>query len=167
MAKKKGPTVGPNQQNLHVYQRLNFLHQAATLMSTLRIPNPPQSTQPVDTPSKQVNKKWKRAVHTPTTLYPLGQYYNSTMKKIGKRLVLRLDPTIKRTVCKQCDTSLIPAMTCSNHVESQPEIAIVTTCSVCGTYKRFVARKAYALFSEQPDNYTNKLIGNSQQDQQE
>ena len=30
---------------------------------------------------------------------PLARFYISTMVNIGKRLVIRLDPSIKRTIC--------------------------------------------------------------------
>lgn len=68
MGKKKGNN-GPNQEHLQIYQRMNFLYQASHLMTTLV---PPETAT---------------AQHG--SLAPLGRYYNHTMKRISKRLLLR------------------------------------------------------------------------------
>ncbi|KAI9004811.1 RNAse P Rpr2/Rpp21/SNM1 subunit domain-containing protein [Phycomyces nitens] len=155
MAKKKQGIQGANQQHLQAYQRMNYLNQAATLMSTIIIPIHNQ-------PTILKNKKW-HSNKSINTLHPLGQYYNTTMKKIGRRLVFRLDPSIKRNVCKQCDSTLVPALTSSVHVTSRPETAVITTCKVCGTTKEFLAREKHSLFSERPENIVNRVNPNKEQ----
>ncbi|KAL0077738.1 RNAse P Rpr2/Rpp21/SNM1 subunit domain-containing protein [Phycomyces blakesleeanus] len=153
MAKKKQGIPGANQQQLQTYQRMNFLHQAATLMSTIILPTQNQ-------PTTLKNKKWSNTKST-HTLHPLGQYYNSTMKKIGRRMVFRLDPNVKRTICKQCDSTLVPGLTSSIHVTSRPETAVITTCKVCGTTKKFLARKKHSLFSNRPENLVDRANPNA------
>ncbi|KTF85511.1 hypothetical protein cypCar_00040862 [Cyprinus carpio] len=41
----------------------------------------------------------------------LARFYCFTQKTISKRLVLRQDPSVKRTVCKKCCALLIPGVT--------------------------------------------------------
>lgn len=68
MGKKKGNN-GPSQEHLQIYQRMNFLYQASNLMTTLVQPESPTAKH--------------------GSLAPLGRYYNNTMKRISKRLLLR------------------------------------------------------------------------------
>ncbi|PKC60239.1 Rpr2-domain-containing protein [Rhizophagus irregularis] len=79
MGKKKEKNSEPRLiQHREIYQRMNFLYQAATLM---------------------------------TTITSLGRFYINTMKTIGTKQVLRIDPSIKRTICKRCETILLPGVT--------------------------------------------------------
>ncbi|KAG2219139.1 hypothetical protein INT45_000511 [Circinella minor] len=139
MAKKKATNQGPTQQHLQAYQRMNFLHQASILMSTTIVPT-------IDN-NMNNNKKSSEL----KSLAPLGRYYNNNMKKIGRKLVLRSDPSVKRTICKRCDTALIPALTATVRIKGTPT-ATVTTCKICGTQKRLVANPKYQLFNEKSEN---------------
>ena len=94
MGKKKQKNSEPRLiQHREIYQRMNFLYQAATLMTTITTDTQPQ------TPSNSKN------------LASLGRFYVNTMKTIGTKQVLRIDPSIKRTICKRCDTILLPGVT--------------------------------------------------------
>ncbi|KAI9313114.1 RNAse P Rpr2/Rpp21/SNM1 subunit domain-containing protein [Dichotomocladium elegans] len=132
MGKKKGAAAGPSQEHLQIYQRMNYLYQAATLMSTIGH----QQTQ----------------TKSDVSTVPLGRYYNNTMKKIGKRLLLRADPTIKRTICKRCDTTLIPTLTATVRAH---ERASMIQCKTCGTQKKLATGKQM-LFSQQEEHILKK-----------
>ncbi|KAI9249126.1 RNAse P Rpr2/Rpp21/SNM1 subunit domain-containing protein [Phascolomyces articulosus] len=134
MGKKKAANQGPNQQHLQAYQRMNFLYQASILMSTTLI-----------------SSNDKESSGKPQSLVPLGRYYNSNMKKIARKLVLRSDPSVKRVICKRCDTALLPVLTASVRTRGKPT-ATVSTCKMCGTQKRFVANPKYQLFNDNPEN---------------
>uniref|UniRef100_A0A8C4QW06 Ribonuclease P 21 subunit n=1 Tax=Eptatretus burgeri TaxID=7764 RepID=A0A8C4QW06_EPTBU len=41
----------------------------------------------------------------------LVRFYMHTMKTIGQRLVLKLAPSIKRNICKTCNSLLVPGVT--------------------------------------------------------
>lgn len=71
---------------------------------------------------------------------PLARFYISTMVNIGKRLVIRLDPSIKRTICKHCHSLLVEGITMKTRISSRRETHVVKTCLYCGNIKRFLAR---------------------------
>ncbi|XP_037699060.1 ribonuclease P protein subunit p21 isoform X2 [Choloepus didactylus] len=66
------------------FQRLNFLYQAAHCVLA-------------QDPENQA----------------LARFYCHTEKIIAKRLVLRRDPSVKRTLCRGCSSLLIPGLTCT------------------------------------------------------
>ncbi|ORX45261.1 hypothetical protein DM01DRAFT_360705 [Hesseltinella vesiculosa] len=57
-------------------------------------------------------------------LHPLARYYNTNMKKIGRRLVIRVDPHIKRSICKRCDTPLLPVATSTTRSKEDHTLCI-------------------------------------------
>ena len=71
---------------------------------------------------------------------PLARFYIYTMKGISKRLVIKLDPSIKRTICKHCDSLLVAGITMRVRVSSRREPHIVETCLYCNNQKRYLAR---------------------------
>lgn len=108
MARKK-PAQQRSQainENLQAYQRMNFLYQAAMLMTTMNpkatretVPETMQATTtqtttqvmthatlPLTKPKKPAY--WSRDANH--NLVPLGRFYVNSMKTVGKRLVLRL-----------------------------------------------------------------------------
>ncbi|CAG8559336.1 8362_t:CDS:2 [Diversispora eburnea] len=66
------------------------------------------------------------------------------MKNIGTKQVLRIDPSIKRNLCRKCDTLLLPGIT--------SQVRMKFRCVECNATKKFVARKGHILFSEKPEN---------------
>ncbi|KAI8613151.1 RNAse P Rpr2/Rpp21/SNM1 subunit domain-containing protein, partial [Chytriomyces sp. MP71] len=53
---------------------------------------------------------------TSASLASLSRFYARNMKQVGARMVLRLDPSVKRAVCKRCDSILIPGLSASVEV---------------------------------------------------
>ncbi|CAO3592505.1 unnamed protein product [Absidia cylindrospora] len=138
---------------------MNFLSQAASLMAMLSNPIPAHQQQPQPQPDRLHRRSYRKDLvfqEDHSGFHSLSRYYNTTLKKIGQRMVLRLDPHLKRTICRQCDTSLIPAMTSTIRVQSRPETATVTTCNICGEEKRLVAQPQYRLYNDRPDVHFNR-----------
>ncbi|KAI8062210.1 RNAse P Rpr2/Rpp21/SNM1 subunit domain-containing protein [Gongronella butleri] len=140
MAKKKAPQ-GPSQQHQQIYQRMNFLYQASHLLASMSDPMPSNSNDSAD-PAGLARQH---------QLHPLARYYNANMKKIGRRLVIRVDPHIKRRICKRCDSPLIPALTSTVRVKAQPEPTMVTRCSSCGTQRSLRLDASHTLCIDRPD----------------
>ncbi|KAJ1985410.1 hypothetical protein H4R34_000064 [Dimargaris verticillata] len=90
---------------------------------------------------------------------PLARIYSRHMKRIGKRMVIRIDPAVKRTLCTFCETLLVPGITCHNRVQNAPQTAAQVQCMKCGHLRTFVANPRHCLFSENPDNYTLLDLG--------
>ncbi|KAJ1974164.1 hypothetical protein H4R35_003747 [Dimargaris xerosporica] len=84
----------------------------------------------------------------------LARIYSRQMKRIGKRMVIRIDPAVKRTLCTFCETLLVPGITSHNRVQNTPQTAAQVQCMKCGHIRTFVANPRHCLFSENPNNYT-------------
>ncbi|KAI8972332.1 hypothetical protein BDB01DRAFT_810277 [Pilobolus umbonatus] len=93
--------MGKEKGNVAI-DRLNFLHQASLLMSTIQY-------TPSTTPTITQVPHYKG--DPPGTVLGPARYFTHTMQYMSRRLVMRLDPTIKRTQCKRCETPLLPALT--------------------------------------------------------
>ncbi|XP_005098148.1 ribonuclease P protein subunit p21 [Aplysia californica] len=105
-----------------IYQRVNFLHQAAKLVLK-------------QDPSN----------------YGLCRYYISTMRTVAEKHVIRIHPAIKRTYCKHCNVILLSGQTCRIRSRSTSEPHTVVTCLLCGTIKRFMWRASYQLWLDKPE----------------
>ena len=71
---------------------------------------------------------------------PLSRFYIYTMRGISQRLVIKIDKSIKRTICKHCNSLLVPGITMTVRVSSKRETHIVETCLFCNNQKRYLAR---------------------------
>lgn len=86
----------------------------------------------------------------------LSRGYNRNLDLIAKKTVIKLSPHIKRTLCKKCNTMLIPGLTMSMYIEnlskqkSQHNDVFVNKCLNCGKCKRFPVGKDrnYILFTD-------------------
>ncbi|CAB4432901.1 unnamed protein product [Rhizophagus irregularis] len=178
MGKKKEKNSEPRLiQHREIYQRMNFLYQAATLMTTISanitqpspiLPTTSTSQQPsllysFSDQEQELQQGQSKIIKSNATtnktnldntknLASLGRFYINTMKTIGTKQVLRIDPSIKRTICKRCETILLPGVTSKVRIKSRPEPHLQVMCTECNTSKNYSARKGYQLFSEKPEN---------------
>ncbi|KAF8893573.1 RNAse P Rpr2/Rpp21/SNM1 subunit domain-containing protein [Infundibulicybe gibba] len=111
---KKGrdeiPSVN-NVSNRDIVQRLNFLYQAGTYLNTL-------ASIPTGTSSEvQGLRKRRRKRCPPTSIHDLGKTYIDTMKIVGQKATAKMDPAVKRSICKGCSAVLIPGATMSIRVK--------------------------------------------------
>ncbi|XP_067254710.1 ribonuclease P protein subunit p21 [Chanodichthys erythropterus] len=127
-----------NIKDKEAYQRLNFLYQAAHCV----LAQNPENTE-------------------------LARFYCFTQKTISKRLVLRQDPSVKRTICKKCCTLLVPGVTSTVRQKRGPrrQRKTVVRCLSCGLTKRFPNNPKYKLWVDQPEaqleNQTSQDAGPS------
>lgn len=123
---KKNRKPGPGQvQHREIYQRMNFLYQAATLMTTTITSNTNDNrkrgrhsvisdrnmSSGTDFDNNDTSNGKGGGSDKSDGLIPLGRFYVNTMKTIGTKQVLRIDPSIKRNLCRRCDTLLLPGVT--------------------------------------------------------
>ncbi|KAE9408793.1 Rpr2-domain-containing protein [Gymnopus androsaceus JB14] len=104
MAKKpKNDIPNPNSvSNRDVIQRLNFLYQASVYLNN------------VHSSSAQARKRNEAKMNRKTVkLNDLSRSYIETMKTVGTKTTVQLDPSVKRTLCKGCNIVLIPGSTAS------------------------------------------------------
>lgn len=100
------------------FHRMNFLYQVASLL-----------LEREQTPSRLVS------------------LYGHALHMISRRIQAKLDPSIKRTLCKKCSTLLWPGITCTERLRGgKGKKRQTITCLVCGTIKRFPTKRGYQLW---------------------
>ncbi|ESO87442.1 hypothetical protein LOTGIDRAFT_204481 [Lottia gigantea] len=104
------------------YQRINYLYQAAYLVLT-----------------------------TDSSNHSLCRFYTKTLKAIARRLVLRLHPNIKRTICKNCFLLLIPGVTTITRIKGKKDKYSETKCLGCGFKIHYMANPNYKPWFENPE----------------
>nr|XP_015216530.1 PREDICTED: ribonuclease P protein subunit p21 isoform X1 [Lepisosteus oculatus]XP_015216531.1 PREDICTED: ribonuclease P protein subunit p21 isoform X1 [Lepisosteus oculatus]XP_015216532.1 PREDICTED: ribonuclease P protein subunit p21 isoform X1 [Lepisosteus oculatus]XP_015216533.1 PREDICTED: ribonuclease P protein subunit p21 isoform X1 [Lepisosteus oculatus] len=113
-----------NIKDKEAFQRLNFLYQAAHCVLA-------QNPENVE----------------------LARFYCFTQKTISKRLVLRQDPSVKRTLCKKCCSLLVPGVTATVRQRrcSRRQRMTMVRCLSCGQTKRFPNNPGYQLWVDRPE----------------
>lgn len=146
MGKKQSGSV-PNRA---IYSRLSYLYQAAAYLQSqgLQSQGPPtavEQAQPQnENHSEPPNEQGKRPgpqgdIHAITSRLLL-----SDLRAASLKTQIRLDPSIKRTVCKYCDTLLVEGASCRSSIENRSKggrkpwaDVLVMRCGTCGGEKRF------------------------------
>jgi len=164
--KNKDETPNPNGVvNRDILQRLNFLYQASTYLesisrqcdvrtmvdssidtteevpaeasgsvtSTLRLPNA-QSTR---SERHRERRRQRRVIQAAD----IGRGYVRAMRLIGQKTTVKMDPTVKRTLCKGCDTVLIPGLSATVRVNgsNNHRHLLTTSCLRCKLSRRIPA----------------------------
>ncbi|CAI6339378.1 unnamed protein product [Periconia digitata] len=113
-------------QNKHLHFRTTFLYQAATYL-TLHSP----AAGPVGSASSHAYSN--RALQM-----------GSDLQAVSRKGQVRLSAELKRTICKCCNTVLIPGRTATHTIENDSKGAkkpwadvLVIGCTFCGAKKRF------------------------------
>lgn len=60
------------------------------------------------------------------------------------------EPKLKRSICKCCQTPLIPGETARVRLISKPTKRVKWTCLTCMNTKRFPVKEGYELWPDQP-----------------
>ncbi|XP_053456945.1 ribonuclease P protein subunit p21 isoform X2 [Nycticebus coucang] len=82
----------------------------------------------------------------------LARFYCHTERTIAKRLVLRRDPSVKRTLCRGCSSPLIPGLTCTQRQRrSRGQCWTVQTCLTCQRSQRFLNDPGHLLWGDRPE----------------
>lgn len=130
MSKVKAPKA-KGVPNKHLHARSSFLYQAATYLTlqTAEATDTPQSKQP--------------APELPNRL-SLALSLSSDLQQVSRKGQLRLAISLKRTLCKSCNSVLIPGRTATHRIENASKggkkpwaDVLVVTCGVCAGEKRF------------------------------
>jgi ribonuclease P protein subunit RPR2 len=131
-AKSKGSGV-PNRQ---AHARTSFLHQAAMYLATL--PDPKSL--------EKAPNKGKSKGEQPSKLHQnsLAAYLALNLKTVSLKSQAKLSRHVKRTICKRCNTPLVPEQTAISRIENPSRNGrkpwadcLVTTCLACGMQKRY------------------------------
>ncbi|KAH9061229.1 Rpr2-domain-containing protein [Lactarius vividus] len=170
---KKNKDEAPNPNgivNRDTLQRLNFLYQASTYLDSIsyksdvrpKVDSPTDTTEEVPTGASgsarlttglaktQLGRKERRRKKQVIQAADIGQGYVRAMRLIGQKTTPVTDPTVKRTLCKGCDTVLIPGLSATVRVNGEllswtfscsnnHRHLVTTTCLRCKSSRRIPA----------------------------
>lgn len=92
----------------------------------------------------------------------LARFYCHTERNIAKRLVLRRDPSVKRTLCRGCSSLLIPGLTCTQRQRRcKGQRWTVQTCLTCQRSQRFLNDPRHLLWGDRPEAQLGSQAGES------
>mgnify|MGYP003639841984 CR=1 FL=1 len=145
MAKPKTGSV-PNRA---LYSRVSYLYQAAAYMATQQHHAPSMSN-----PAKRETDKncgeivgktpAKVSDHRIPISQPASRRMVSELRAVSHKVLMRVSPAMKHSLCKNCDTMLIDGTTCTSTIENRSKGGkkpwadiLVRRCNTCGIEKRF------------------------------
>ncbi|KAJ8327365.1 hypothetical protein QVD99_008090 [Batrachochytrium dendrobatidis] len=126
----------PKAQHLDCMHRLNFLYQAAHLYTS-------QQRTPIASP------------YTPS-IAGIGRMFGHQMKHVAKKLVVRLDPHVKRTICKKCHGALVPGISSTVRLDDTSAKKVDITCLYCENVRTLGINTNYTLFNDK-----NEWVGDT------
>lgn len=88
----------------------------------------------------------------------LSSTYNSILKGICQKNLLKIDPEIKRNICKTCNTMLIPGKTVTCRIIKKSKGMVKWTCNFCGKSKNFRKNDNYCMWSENPQFLLQTIV---------
>jgi ribonuclease P protein subunit RPR2 len=123
--------------NKPAYGRVLFLHRAALLL-TQQSNLPPL---PGVSSTKDDGDAHKGKEHLSSEA--LARRLVSDLQSVSRKTQIRLPQALKHSICKLCNTMLVPSLTCSEKMEnrskngSKPWADVkVQSCNTCGSAKR-------------------------------
>lgn len=148
--KVKGAKGVPNK---HLHARVAFLHQAALHLARQQCASNHsldnghlyQTAVPqIEETEASSAKKFIPAATVAVQPLGLSQHLSSHLRQVALKAQIRLDSSVKRSVCKTCSAVLIAEKTCLMYTENlsrggrKPHAdMLVLQCMACGTKKRF------------------------------
>lgn len=78
----------------------------------------------------------------------LSSAYNSILKGLTQKSLLKIDPEIKRNICKGCNTMLIPGTTVTCRMVKKTKGVIKWSCKFCGKSKIYKKNNNNCIWSE-------------------
>jgi len=165
-ARKQNKDDAPNPNsvpNRDVMQRLNFLYQASVYLNAVSSPvenhpTTPTEQAPIASTSTSTEEEPRRSKRRTTSTADLSRSYVQAMKAIGRKTVVKMDPAVKRTLCKGCGTVLIPGSTSTVRIKpsSSHGHAVTYTCTKCKTSRRIPAPP---VLQSEPGDHHSSLAG--------
>lgn len=135
MSKVKAPKT-KGIPNKHLHARSTFLYQAATYLTL-------QAATQEHVAAEVARDKEDDSIETQRHS-PLALELGSDLQQVSRKGQLRLAVDLKRSMCKSCNTVLIPGRTLTQSIENPSKggkkpwaDVLVVVCLICGGKKRF------------------------------
>lgn len=145
MAKAKQPKQ-QSVQNRPLYSRISYLYQAATYLGSTTDGRIKVAADLAAADHENGNTTVESSETAPerNVRQSMSRHLLTDMRATSLKTLIRLSPSMKRTICKYCDTLLIESQTCTSVVENKSKGGkkpwadlMVITCNTCGGAKRF------------------------------
>ncbi|GMG26777.1 unnamed protein product [Ambrosiozyma monospora] len=137
---QKAPKVPNNVPKKDHYQRLTYLYKIGNIMSS-KLVN-----------SGSISQTTKQGTNT---FDILSRAYIKNLDLVSKKVVLKLHPNIKRTICKNCSRLVVTSPNSTMRIVNEskkklPKNDVLEIVCECGTKKRFPFGKdpSYIPFAE-------------------
>lgn len=139
MAKAKTSKGTGSVPNKALHSRVSYLYQAAAYLATQQqhSRNDVGRSEPPDGEST-TNPQ------SDGSLQPASRHLISDLRSVSLKVLMRISPAMKHSICKNCDSMLIDGSTCTNKVENKSKggkkrwaDVLVRRCNTCGSEKRF------------------------------
>jgi ribonuclease P protein subunit RPR2 len=144
MAKTKSSKGGSTIHQKHIHSRLSYLHQAATLLTTATKNHVGVASGCVQTTSSQQSRRPKFEYDDSLSTKAEATRLLSHMRGVGRKSQIRLASAVKHTICKRCDSLLVPGKSStellvnhSKHGQKPWATMLEVRCIQCGAIRRF------------------------------
>jgi ribonuclease P protein subunit RPR2 len=148
MGKSKAANSARNVPNKALHSRVSYLYQAATYLAAQQRHSSAAKSDSDETEDAKGNGNAivveKPSANSEFTLQPVSRRLISDLREVALKVQIRVSPTLKQSICKNCDTLLVDGSTCSNVVENKSKGVkkpwadmLVRRCNVCGFQRRF------------------------------
>ncbi|KAF5328787.1 hypothetical protein D9619_011661 [Psilocybe cf. subviscida] len=143
--------------NRDIVQRLNFLYQASVYLQSIAPPsaetiaernearkldnNIGEGSSTAQRTTQRVRKRVKQRNVAKKSTADLARSYVQCMHVVGQKTTVKTDPSLKRTLCSYCSTTLVSGSSASVRVKSSRPHGhvMVYTCLHCKHSKRIPA----------------------------
>ncbi|KAK0723934.1 RNAse P Rpr2/Rpp21/SNM1 subunit domain-containing protein [Apiosordaria backusii] len=153
MAKAKA--AGGGVQNKAIYSRLSFLQQAAVFLSTATL------DATLENSSADISDTKKDRI---APLQGAGRRLATDLRAVSLKTRIRLNPAVKQSICKFCDSILIEGESCTSEIENKSRRGrkpwadvLVRKCHTCGKERR------YPVCAKRQTRKTERPVANTEQ----
>ena len=160
MGKAKSQKSSAAVTQKHLHSRISFLYQSASYLSAVsqvarQLPEKnTKCTSDKERKEDGTDGQYSSSAESirasqsssTSTAAPANQsrHLVSQLRSISLKSQIRLSQEVKRSICKHCDTLLVPGRTCTERIENSSKDqkkpwadVLVRSCDACGTVKRF------------------------------
>lgn len=128
----------------HLHSRISYLYQAANYLARVSESSLAVQHAGDNTEAKNDQNVQQKAAKPFVDASALIRHFNSHIRAVSLRSQIRLTPAFKNTICKHCDTLLIPESTSTSRLENKSRggkkpwaDVLVVACKACGHVKRY------------------------------
>ncbi|PBP26464.1 RNAse P Rpr2/Rpp21/SNM1 subunit domain-containing protein [Diplocarpon rosae] len=132
-----------------IHSRVSYLYQAAAYMAAQR--GTVESTRDRTTADAEGGGRQEKDILGSRSMgpgkplsQPASRRLVADLRSVSQKVLVRVSPAMKHSMCKNCDTILLDGSTCTSEIENRSRggkkqwaDVLVRKCNTCGLAKRF------------------------------